>query len=256
MKQVDPFTNTAFKFGFGFFETMRAIKEKIIFFDEHIDRLNSSLKHFNLQQVEKEEIRKNILNEIKEKNLEDARIRITYSLQNNEPFLTYEVLPFEKIFPDKANIMLYENFIPHEDLLRQHKTTNYFLYFYQYKRAISFGFDEIIFFDDAEHIVEGSRTNIFLVFYKENFDNLKIYTPDISCGVLPGIARKKVIELCKSLGFQIKETQIPYEAIFKAKEIFLTNSLNGVIPTTGTKRKVKNEITIQIKNEFDKFYQV
>lgn len=256
MNQIDPFTNSAYKFGFGFFETIRAIKEQIIFFDEHIDRLNSSLKHFKLQQVDKELIRKNILSEIKRKRLEDARIRITYSLQNDKPFITYEVEQFVKIFPDKVNFMVCEDVIHHKDELRQHKTTNYFLYQYQYQRARKFGFDEIIFFDEIGHILEGSRTNIFLVFYKKNFENLKIYTPHISCGVLPGIARKKVIEICKSLGYQIKETQIPYEAIFKAREIFLTNSLNGVIPTTGIKSQVEDKVTTQIKREFDKFYQV
>lgn len=256
MKKFDLFSNSAYKFGFGFFETMRVIKKKIIFFDEHIERLNSSLKNFKLEVVDKEMIKRKILNEISKKKIEDARVRITYSMQQDGPFISYEVQEFESVFPDKSNLMIYDDVLFHGDLVRQHKTTNYFLYYYQYVRARNFGFDEIIFIDDMGHILEGSRTNVFLVFYRKNFEDLKIYTPKINCGVLPGIARNKVIEICKSLGYQIKEAQIPYNAFLKAQEIFLTNSLYGVIPTSGFKSKAKDKITNQIKKECEKYFQV
>ncbi|MCX8057594.1 MAG: aminotransferase class IV, partial [Ignavibacteria bacterium] len=118
MKQIDPFSNTSYKFGFGFFETMRAIYEKIIFFDEHIARLNTSLKKFNLNKVDKEIIYQNILKEIKKKKFKDARIRITYSLQNDNSIITYEVQKFEHTFPDRAKISFSKIKLIHGDELR------------------------------------------------------------------------------------------------------------------------------------------
>jgi 4-amino-4-deoxychorismate lyase len=255
MNNIDSKSNTAFKFGFGFFETLRAINSKLIFFDEHIERLNHSLKVFNLPLVDKDEIKEKILKELSSQKFNDSRIRITYSIQNDKPLITIDISKFVRTFPEEVKLTISKFKLLHNDELRKHKTTNYFLQYFEYQNALKNGFDEVLFIDHMNHILEGSRTNIFLIYYERNFRGIKIYTPELNCGVLNGIARSKVIQICKNLGHPIIEKKIDLKELRMAKEIFLTNSINGVIPVKKNKSKSNSPITKIIQQEFNKFFE-
>jgi branched-subunit amino acid aminotransferase/4-amino-4-deoxychorismate lyase len=256
--RISPFTNTAYKYGFGFYETLRAIDKKIIFFDEHIRRLQNSLKQFKLPNVDPAEIYNSLINKIERKKLRDTRIRITYSLQGEKlnPIITYEILPFTPTFREKAKITFSIYRLKHDEKIRQFKTTNNFIYFYEFQNAKARGYDEVIFFDEMGHLLEGSRTNIFLIFYDKRKDNFNIKTPAIDCGILPGIGREKVFEICKQLRIKITQERLNLESIRKAEEIFLTNSVQGIINVNSFpgKKNLKSEKTDLIREEFTKRY--
>lgn len=257
---IDPYSNTAYKFGFGFFETMRAINKEILFFNEHLERLFSSLNYFRLPLLDSNEIFYTILQQIDEKNLDDARIRITYSLEgkNLKPKITYEIEPFQPSFKEYANITISDHKLLHNDTIRKHKTTNAFTYFYHFLKAKEIGYDEVIFIDNQKHILEGSRTNIFFIFYDEKLENISIKTPSTHCGVLPGIARQKVIGLCKELNVKISQEALPSDVFMNAQEIFLTNSLHGIVPVklvNGRQDLLINYIQV-LKQEFEKRYKI
>lgn len=256
MKVFNPVLNSAFKFGFGFFETMRAINSRIIFFDEHINRLNESLKYFSQNPVDKDKIYSQIQNEIKKRKSKDLRIRITYSLQNEKPLITLELSPYKNPFPEMVKIKFSNYLLKHNDDLRKHKTTNYFLNYYEYHKAVSSGFNEVIFYDDRGHLLEGSRTNLFLICYDKDHKSFQILTPHTNCGLLNGIARQKVIEICHQNNFKVKETTITHKQFSGAKEIFLTNSLHGIIQVQNFDQKYKNWVTQILKEQFEKFYIV
>ena len=55
-RKISPFTNTAFRYGLGLYETMRAINKEIIFFTEHFNRLWNALNRFKLPLVDPREI--------------------------------------------------------------------------------------------------------------------------------------------------------------------------------------------------------
>ncbi|MEE8427960.1 MAG: aminodeoxychorismate lyase [Gammaproteobacteria bacterium] len=78
--------------------------------------------------------------------------------------------------------------------------------------------------DQQDHVVEGSRSNLFVV--KEN----RLYTPAlVQCGVA-GIMRAAVLELASRLQLPIEVTMIDRDSLFSADEIFITNSLIGIWP--------------------------
>lgn len=83
---------------------------------------------------------------------------------------------------------------------------------------------ESIMLDSLGHVAEGTSTNIFMVYGNE------IVTPSLEWGGLPGVARKSVIELAQKEGVSVSLRNIPHLDCFEADEIFLTNSLHGVIP--------------------------
>ncbi len=78
---------------------------------------------------------------------------------------------------------------------------------------------------DADgHVVEGTMSNLFAV-----LDGV-LLTPELSlCGVR-GIMREIVLETAARCGLAPVERKIPTEALLRADEVFLTNSLIGVWP--------------------------
>lgn len=85
------------------------------------------------------------------------------------------------------------------------------------------GFDECIFLNTKNFVAEGSYTNIF--FEKEGI----FYTPRIKSGILPGIMREKFIEKLKREGKEIKEGDIEEDFYLECENVYLTNSLMGIL---------------------------
>lgn len=96
--------------------------------------------------------------------------------------------------------------------------------------------DEAILLDNKGCIVECCACNIFW-----RIKNC-VFTPNLRyCGV-PGIIRKKIINLLPKLGYKIVISFFKREDIFFAEEVFITNSIFSIIPVT----------LIENKNFFDR----
>ncbi|MGN0334599.1 MAG: aminotransferase class IV [Lachnospiraceae bacterium] len=100
-----------------------------------------------------------------------------------------------------------------------HKTLNYGDSLMEKRLAHSRGVDEPVFLNMKGVIAEGATTNVFFV------KNNRIFTPPVSSGILPGIMRAYICETN-----QVHETEIEPEDIVQFEEMFLTNSLLGVMP--------------------------
>jgi len=95
--------------------------------------------------------------------------------------------------------------------------------------AAEAGTEEALTLDFQGHVVEGSASNIFLVKHGG------VLTPPVTAGVLPGITRDCVLELCPNLHIAAAETMFSPEELARADEAFLTNSLMEVMPLTEVK---------------------
>jgi len=82
------------------------------------------------------------------------------------------------------------------------------------------GADEAIRLDDSGRLVEGSTSNVFVV-----ADGL-VATPPLARGPLPGIVRRRMLEL------GAVEQDLGLAELRAADEIFLTSSLRGVVAVT------------------------
>jgi branched-subunit amino acid aminotransferase/4-amino-4-deoxychorismate lyase len=86
------------------------------------------------------------------------------------------------------------------------------------------GRDEAIFFDSGGELLEGTATNIFVVARGET------RTPGIQTPILPGIVRAEVLRL--GAGGRFKEANVTLAQALKADEVFVTNSLIGIMPVS------------------------
>ncbi len=88
--------------------------------------------------------------------------------------------------------------------------------------AYDHGADTSCVVDAAGNITEGPGFNVFVV--KDGI----VSTADR--GVLEGISRRTVIELCGKLGVPIRQRSIPASDLANADEVFLSSTGGGVLP--------------------------
>src|SRR5215469_1815448 len=91
--------------------------------------------------------------------------------------------------------------------------------------AVSNGFDEAIMLNSEGHVAEGSAQNIFIV------RGGVAITPPVSDGILEGITRRTIIELCeRELNIEVLERSIDRSELYVADEAFLVGTAVEVAP--------------------------
>ena len=90
--------------------------------------------------------------------------------------------------------------------------------------AILNGYSEAIALDSFGKVSEGSGQNLFLI-----RDGV-LYTPPLATCGLAGITRDSVITLAGDLGLEVREQDIPREALYVADELFFTGTAAEVTP--------------------------
>lgn len=224
-------------FGRGVFETI-LIKELPIFLEAHIKRLNNSIKAMNLGELVSIDDVKTF---IKENRIKNKALKITiteknliYSLRE----IKYKDEDYEKGFKTSISKVLRNS----TSRIITFKTLNYLENIIEYEICQRNGLNEAIFFNEKGYLCEGCTTNIFIV------KNGKIYTPQIECGLLPGVVRKWVID-----NFDVIETKITKDELLNSDEVFLTNSLVGVIKVSEIENKLfDSKLIVKIKEQYDK----
>jgi len=91
------------------------------------------------------------------------------------------------------------------------------------------GCDEAILLNTQGFLASASVSNLFFVKGKT------VFTPSVECGILSGITRKAVLEICAGYGINVKEGRFRPEDLETADEVFLTNTLMGVMPVREVK---------------------
>jgi len=83
---------------------------------------------------------------------------------------------------------------------------------------------EGLMFDQSNHLIEGTMTNIFLV------NSQKLITPLLDKSGVEGIMRAQIIAVTRKLGLRFNETLITQDDLKNADEVFVCNSINGIWP--------------------------
>ena len=75
-------------------------------------------------------------------------------------------------------------------------------------------------------VVEGASSNLFWI------ERDTICTPPFASGILSGVTRAVVMEICEQLGFKIREANISVEQMKRADGIFVSLSSFGIVEIT------------------------
>jgi 4-amino-4-deoxychorismate lyase len=104
----------------------------------------------------------------------------------------------------------------------QFKSINYLEAIWACKQAAQKAADDVLFFNLSNHATETAIANFFII------KNNHVMTPLLTSGVLPGIIRHRLINLCTKSGVQCSETELASDIIDQADAAFVTNALQGI----------------------------
>lgn len=247
-------TSQAMMFGYGLFETLKVLNGKILFFDEHFERLKSGCKTLKLSlHTEKLEIKRDCYKLLKLKNVENGVLKVLYAKNNNRNYLllTTRENPYtEQDYLKGFKLTFSEQKRNQHSILTFIKSNNYMENILVKEDALELGFDEVIFTNTDNHLAEGAASNIFWI------KNQVIHTPSIECGLLPGIVREKVLISLERLGLEVKVGKFNRENIMDSEEVFITNSLMDIMPVCKIEKvqfKIgQNTITEKIICEYNR----
>lgn len=231
--------NRAFRYGDGLFETIRMNEGQLLFVDHHFERLISGMyalgfetTFFNPLEIAMQAIELASMNN----HAHCARIRLSvfrdakgfYKPDSDKIsyLIQTELLESQAYFSINEKGLragLFSDIRKPINMFSGIKSANALLYVMAARHAREQSWDESILLNDAGRICEGSASNLFLVLPGE-----KIITPAQSEGILPGVMRRNVIDILRTEGLDISETQVMMEDFYKADEVFLTNAIQGI----------------------------
>ncbi|MDO4323141.1 MAG: aminotransferase class IV [Lachnospiraceae bacterium] len=208
-------------FGIGAFETIAVENGTPVFLEQHCDRLQRAMDFFAIK-TPMQRIMQQVEQTLEEPDLRQGRkvLKITVSPENllvTSRKNTYRREDYERGFTAEFSEVRRNETSP----LTYHKTLNYGDCILEKRRAKSRGIDEPVFMNLKGEIAEGACTNVFFV--KKG----RVVTPSVASGLLPGILRSYICNICGA-----EERTVLPEEIQECEEMFLTNSLMGVMPVT------------------------
>ena len=243
--------DSGFLLGDGVWEGIRYHKSKLIYIDEHLDRLFSSAKgiSLNITYSKKEII--NEINKVLAKNKMNNDVHIRLILTRGDKITPYQnpnanvgpvnlvVIPeYKKTSPETYEKGLTIGRVltirPPENILSTHYNTlsklNCILASVE---ANKLGYDEGIMNDLNGNISTCNSTNLFFVKDGEVVTSTGKYC-------LNGITRSKAIEICNENNITCSEIDFTFDDIKDCEEAFVTGTFAGIIPVSQLERKKLN----------------
>jgi len=229
-------------YGDGVFEGIRVYDGLVFKLKEHIDRMYDSAKVIKLDiPMSKEEMVKAVVEALKVNKIRDGYVRIVVTRGVGDLGLDPRKCPRPTVIIIADAIQIYDTGAKEKGLTaiissirrdsvdatsHEAKTLNYLNSILAKIEANNAGVDEAIMLDHRGFVSEGTGDNIFIV--KDGV----VYTPPRTAGILPGITRACVIQLCKELGVRVVEKDITVVELYTADEVFVTGTAAEVMPIT------------------------
>ena len=245
-------SDLSYQFGYGLFETIKCEQGIPVFFESHYKRLTHSAKELDMPfPVEQEEFRNWIKSILGANKLTQARVKIIISKRLEDKFNVFIMASsFEKL-PSSYSLLSYTLSRDSKSVSFRHKTTSRADSYVAYKKALESGFNDALYVNEKNELIECTRANIFLVLED------KIITPLLESGILSGVTRTRVLEIAKNENITVEEKNVHSLYLSKAKGVFITNAIIGLMPVSRIKFEDKeysfsvNSKITALKNSYD-----
>ncbi|WP_134702184.1 aminotransferase class IV [Ammoniphilus sp. YIM 78166] len=224
-----------FLYGFGMFETLRAYQGKLFLYEQHYERLWRSAEKYQITMNKSQsELQNDIYHTMEANGLQDAYIRVTlsggaeglglYGETHAKPTWLIMAKPLGPMSSVKSMVTLQLPRSTPEGLTRA-KSLSYANGILAKKELVQRNLPtaEGLFLNTEGYMVEGTVSNLFFV--KKG----QLYTPHKDTGLLSGVTRDWIIQLCKYKGIPIHEGFYTLDDLMEAKEVFITNSIQEIV---------------------------
>jgi D-alanine transaminase len=234
-KALVPIEDRGYQFGDAVYEFIASYNGRLFYLEEHLDRLERSLKGLFFPPVSRETIRKAVLTLFEKAEIQRAGIYIqisrgvsprNHAFPNGvHPQIVMTIREVEEKPPElrkngAAAITVEDSRWGHCDL----KTVQLLPNVLAKQKALAAGVFDAIFVSPEGVVREATSSNICIV-----ADGMVITHP-LTPQILPGITRMVVIDLCRELNIPVAERFFKTDALYGSEEAFLTGTVTEVLP--------------------------
>jgi branched-chain amino acid aminotransferase len=232
--------DNGFTFGDAVYETLRTYAGRPFHLDRHLERLRASAARLGFAAPFGDEVFAGRLDELLARaGNAESYIRIILTRGEGDisyrfdrvkgPTLVMVVKPFEA--PPERD---YAEGIPVviASVRRNHpraldpaiKSNNLLNNILAVREGQAQGAAETILLNDLGEVAEGASSNVFVV------KGGRAATPPLEAGILSGITRRLVLDLCRELGVPGREETLLVADLFAADEVFITSTTKEAAP--------------------------
>ncbi|NEN85426.1 aminodeoxychorismate lyase [Paenibacillus elgii] len=233
-----------FLYGMGLFETFRTYGGRPFLLEWHLERLSAGCRELDIRYVpDPDGLQARIRRLLEANELEDAYFRFTVTAGPDmlglpaEPYKHPTEILYVKSLPpidwsvytEGKPLQLLESRRNSPEGAIRHKSLHYMnniLAKQELRRYPWATQAEGLLLDAQGFLSEGIVSNLFFVRGGE------LHTPSTETGLLPGITRRYVMTVARETGLSVSEGLYRWEDLAGADEIFLTNSIQEIIPVT------------------------
>jgi D-alanine transaminase len=245
-KAFVPIEDRGYQFGDAVYEYIASHDGELFFVDDHLARLERSLRELSYPSISMKMIKTGILNLFEASQMKRAGVYIqisravaprNHSFSNKEPM---QIIMTTRLLPDKhPHAKKGVSAITMEDYRWDRcdiKTTQLLPNCLSKQKAVDKGAYDTIFISKDNIVREATSSNVFIV------KNNKVFTHPLTNNILPGITRKIILEICKDKDIAFEESFFTLEQLYDADEVFLSGTTTEVLPiTTIDSRDIANK---------------
>ncbi len=231
-----PLGDRGFWHGFGLFETVRVVAGRLPFLDRHLERLLRSAPVIGLAlDRSREELGRLAEEAVRRGGVTDGVLRLALTAGEGGAFAppagrptVVAVAAPGGVYPAQAAVRGWHAVVARvrrdsSSPLAAVKSLSYLPSVLARLEAGAAGADEALVLNERGELAEGAAANLFFV------RGGRLCTPELACGVLPGVTRAVVLEEARRL-LPVEEGRYRLKDLLAADEAFVTSALAGVTP--------------------------
>jgi aminodeoxychorismate lyase len=225
-----------FLFGDGLFETLLVRNGRPFRWEQHLQRLWQGAEFLKIQMPFEPEPLRGFVDQLATANrLPNALLRLTLSrgvgvrgyspAGANRPSLVMTLHPApasETAHAPRWRLLTASPRLVSNDPLAQFKTCNKLAQILARAEAEAAHAHEALLVNTDGHVVEAASSNLFWL------ANGTVFTPPLASGILAGITRAVVFEICRGLRLSVREAAVLTEHLRQAEGVFLSLSSVGI----------------------------
>ncbi len=224
LEDAHSFDNSLVYEGDSVYEVIRMVRNNPVFFHDHMERLESSVKNQRKDMAAGvDTIRKDIIKLTKADRKKEVNLKIVFNY--NKDSVNYLIYYIEPIYPSEKQyregvkgILFYAERKDPGSKVINHKLRSSIFH-----KLILDGAYEALLVNEKGQITEGSRSNIF--FLKKN---TLVTAPDSV--ILCGITRKHILDICSENNMAVKSACVKADRIADYEAVFMTGTSPVVLP--------------------------
>lgn len=234
---VVPVTDRGFLYGDALFETVRVCNRRPFRLAQHLERMTRGAEYLGLKlPFPPKELQRSAAELIARYPANDAVLRVTLTRGSGERGYTpatehtptllitlHPAPPLDPQQPARWSLITSSYRLPASDPLSAFKNGSKLLNVMARREAAARQADEALLLNANGEVAEAAGANLFWI-YRD-----KVCTAPTGRGVLPGITRAVVLEICQTLQLTTNKRVIKRESLRECDAVFLTQSVLGLI---------------------------